>query len=78
MGNGNIGGVATAILRRRTGRHLLDVGHRRLVGMATKYAEAVLGVTYRVKKESGAFASGPMYYIMAGVQVARHREVRSR
>jgi AGCS family alanine or glycine:cation symporter len=37
------------------------------VGMATKYAEAVLGVHYRVTRESGELASGPMYYITRGL-----------
>ena len=37
------------------------------VGMATKYAEAVLGVRYRVTRETGELASGPMYYIVRGV-----------
>jgi AGCS family alanine or glycine:cation symporter len=37
------------------------------VGMATKYAEAVLGVHYRVTRENGDLASGPMYYITRGL-----------
>ncbi|MGE3345571.1 MAG: alanine/glycine:cation symporter family protein, partial [Vicinamibacterales bacterium] len=37
------------------------------VGMATKYAEAVLGVHYRVTRENGELASGPMYYITRGM-----------
>jgi alanine or glycine:cation symporter, AGCS family len=37
------------------------------VGMATKYAEALLGVHYRVTRETGQLASGPMYYISRGV-----------
>lgn len=67
VGNGNIGGVATAILIGGPGA-IFWMWVTAVFGMATKYAEAVLGVTYRVKKESGAFASGPMYYIMAGVR----------
>lgn len=67
VGNGNIGGVATAILVGGPGA-IFWMWITAIFGMATKYAEAVLGVTYRVKKESGAFASGPMYYIMAGVK----------
>ena len=67
VGNGNIGGVATAILVGGPGA-IFWMWVTAVFGMATKYAEAVLGVTYRVKKESGAFASGPMYYIMAGVK----------
>ena len=67
VGNGNIGGVATAILVGGPGA-IFWMWVTALVGMATKYAEAVLGVTYREKKASGAFASGPMYYIVAGIR----------
>ena len=67
VGNGNIGGVATAILVGGPGA-IFWMWVTAVFGMATKYAEAVLGVTYRVKKESGAFASGPMYYIHGGRQ----------
>ena len=38
-----------------------------LVGMATKYAEAVLAVKYRVQNENGTFSGGPMYYISRGL-----------
>ena len=38
-----------------------------LVGMATKYAEAVLAVKYRVQNENGTFGGGPMYYISRGL-----------
>jgi AGCS family alanine or glycine:cation symporter len=41
------------------------------VGMATKYSEAVLGVHFRVRRESGELASGPMYYIRRGVPSAQ-------
>ena len=67
VGNGNIGGVATAILVGGPGA-IFWMWVTAVFGMATKYAEAVLGVTYRVKRESGAFASGPMYYIVAGIR----------
>ena len=67
VGNGNIGGVATAILVGGPGA-IFWMWITAVFGMATKYSEAVLGVTYRVKKESGHFASGPMYYIVQGVK----------
>ena len=44
-------------------------------GMATKYAEAVLGVHFRVKRETGEFASGPMYYIQEGVPYKKFAKV---
>ena len=66
VGNGNIGGVATAILIGGPGA-IFWMWVTAAVGMATKYAEAVLGVRYRVTRESGELASGPMYYITRGV-----------
>src|SRR5699024_12603118 len=37
-------------------------------GMATKYAEAVLAVKYRVQDARGEMAGGPMYYIERGMK----------
>ena len=62
VGNGNIGGVATAILIGGAGA-VFWMWVSAAVGMATKYAEAVLGVRYRVIRETGEMASGPMYYM---------------
>ena len=66
VGNGNIGGVATAILIGGPGA-VFWMWVTAALGMATKYAEAVLGVQYRVTRENGELASGPMYYIVKGV-----------
>jgi AGCS family alanine or glycine:cation symporter len=66
VGNGNIGGVATAILIGGPGA-VFWMWVCAIVGMATKYAEAVLGVYFRVTRESGELASGPMYYITRGL-----------
>jgi AGCS family alanine or glycine:cation symporter len=66
VGNGNIGGVATAILIGGPGA-VFWMWVCATVGMATKYAEAVLGVHYRVTRENGQLASGPMYYIVRGM-----------
>ena len=38
-----------------------------LVGMATKYSEAVLAVRFREVDERGAYVGGPMYYIRNGL-----------
>ncbi|MPY89852.1 MAG: amino acid carrier protein [Luteitalea sp.] len=65
VGNGNIGGVATAILIGGPGA-VFWMWACAAVGMATKYAEAVLAVHYRVTRETGELASGPMYYILRG------------
>lgn len=70
VGNGNIGGVATAILIGGPGA-VFWMWMTATLGMATKYAEAVLGVHYRVRRETGELASGPMYYIVRGVPHAR-------
>ena len=66
VGNGNIGGVATAILIGGPGA-IFWMWVCAAIGMATKYAEAILGVHYRVTRETGELASGPMYYITRGV-----------
>jgi len=67
VGNGNIGGVATAILVGGPGA-IFWMWVCAAVGMATKYAEVVLGVHYRVTTERGELASGPMYYISRGLK----------
>jgi len=66
IGNGNIAGVATAITLGGPGAifWMWVVG---LLGMATKYAEALLAMKYRVKNETGEYSSGPMYYIERGL-----------
>ena len=38
-----------------------------IVGMATKYSEAVLAVKYREIDEDGRHVGGPMYYIKNGM-----------
>jgi len=66
VGTGNIAGVATAIAIGGPGA-LFWMWVTGLVGMATKYAEAVLAVKYRVKDELGNMCGGPMYYIEHGL-----------
>ena len=61
VGNGNIAGVATAIAAGGPGAAFW-MWITALVGMATKYAEAVLAIQYRVKMADGTMAGGPMYY----------------
>jgi AGCS family alanine or glycine:cation symporter len=70
VGNGNIGGVATAILLGGPGA-VFWMWVCATVGMATKYAEATLGVHFRVRRETGELASGPMYYISRGIPNVR-------
>ncbi len=66
VGTGNIAGVAAAIATGGPGA-LFWMWMTGLVGMATKYAEAVLGVRYRVTDARGEMAGGPMYYLSRGI-----------
>ena len=66
IGTGNIAGVATAIGLGGPGA-LFWMWCSALVGMATKYAEAVLAVNFRETDEDGMHIGGPMYYIKNGL-----------
>ena len=66
IGTGNIVGVGTAIKLGGPGA-LLWMWLAAFFGMATKYAEGVLAIKYRVKDENGEMAGGPMYYIEKGL-----------
>lgn len=66
IGTGNIAGVGTAIALGGPGA-LFWMWCTALVGMATKYAEAVLAVRYREVDEQGNHVGGPMYYIKNGL-----------
>jgi AGCS family alanine or glycine:cation symporter len=66
VGTGNIAGVATAIAAGGPGA-MFWMWVTGFVGMATKYAEAVLAVHYREKDEKGTMCGGPMYYIKNGL-----------
>ncbi|MEM7198519.1 MAG: amino acid carrier protein, partial [Pseudomonadota bacterium] len=66
VGTGNIAGVATAIFAGGPGA-LFYMWLIALVGMATKYSEAVLAVKYRTVDGGGNHIGGPMYYIKNGV-----------
>ena len=66
VGTGNIAGVATAVFLGGPGA-LFWMWMTALVGMATKYAEAVLAVKYREVDEEGNHVGGPMYYIKNGM-----------
>ena len=66
VGTGNIVGVATAIAAGGPGA-LLWMELAAFLGMATKYAEGLLAVKYRVKDENGNILGGPFYYIENGL-----------
>ncbi|MBS4192118.1 sodium:alanine symporter family protein [Bacillus sp. FJAT-49705] len=66
IGTGNIAGVATAVVLGGPGA-IFWMWITALVGMATKYAEAILAVKYRTVGKRGEMAGGPMYYIEKGL-----------
>ena len=67
VGIGNIGGVAAAISIGGAGATLWMV-LAGLLGMATKFCEATLGVKYRAEFGDGHVSGGPMYYLSRGLQ----------
>lgn len=66
IGIGNIAGVATALAMGGMGA-LFWLWITALIGMATKYSEAILAVKYRIVDDRGEMAGGPMYYIERGL-----------
>ncbi len=66
IGTGNIVGVATALAAGGPGA-LFWMWVAAFFGMATKYAEGVLAIKYRVIDENGQMSGGPMYYIERGL-----------
>jgi len=71
IGTGNIAGVATALALGGPGA-LFWMWITALVGMATKYAEAVCAVKFREQDEDGNYSGGPMYYIKNGLHKRWH------
>lgn len=68
VGTGNIAGVATAIAIGGPGA-MFWMWVTGLVGMATKYSEAILAVKYREVDAKGEMCGGPMYYISKGLNL---------
>lgn len=66
IGTGNIAGVATAIALGGPGA-VFWMWITALVGMATKFAEALLAVRYREVNSEGDHIGGPMFYIKNGL-----------
>lgn len=66
IGTGNIVGVATAIAAGGPGA-LFWMEVAAVFGMATKYAEGLLAVKYRVRSSDGKMLGGPFYYIEKGM-----------
>ena len=66
IGTGNIVGVATAVALGGPGA-VLWCWLTGLFGIATKYAEGLLAIKYRVKDEDGNYMGGPMYALERGL-----------
>jgi AGCS family alanine or glycine:cation symporter len=66
IGTGNIVGVSTAVAAGGPGA-VLWMWLTGVFGVATKYAEAVLAVKYRVRAPNGMMAGGPMYALERGL-----------
>lgn len=66
IGTGNIVGVATAIVTGGPGA-LFWMWVAALFGTATKYAECLLAIKYRVVAKDGHVIGGPFYYIENGM-----------
>ncbi|MCH9630371.1 MAG: Amino-acid carrier protein AlsT [Chlamydiia bacterium] len=67
IGIGSITGVATAIATGGVGA-LFWMWIAAGLGMATKYAEGVLAIKYRIVDEKNEMCGGPMYYIEKGTK----------
>ena len=68
IGTGNIVGVATAVALGGPGA-VLWCWLTGIFGMATKYAEGLLAVKYRVKSSDGHTYGGPMYALERGLNM---------
>lgn len=66
VGTGNLAGVAVAISLGGSGA-IFWMWIIALLGMATGFAESVLGQLYKVRDENGEFRGGPAYYIKQGL-----------
>lgn len=68
IGTGNIVGVATAMTIGGAGA-LVWMWISAVFGLATKYAESVLAVHYRVVNKDGEMSGGPMFALKNGFKV---------
>lgn len=66
LGIGNIAGVSTAFAVGGTGA-LFWMWVIALIGMATKYGEAILAVKFRMVDDRGEMCGGPMHFIEKGL-----------
>lgn len=66
VGTGNLAGVAVAISLGGPGA-IFWMWVIAILGMATGFAESVLGQLYKVKDTNGEYRGGPAYYIQQGL-----------
>lgn len=66
VGTGNLAGVAVAISLGGSGA-IFWMWVIAILGMATGFAESVLGQVYKVRDRQGEFRGGPAYYIKQGI-----------
>lgn len=66
VGTGNLAGVAVAISLGGSGA-IFWMWVIAILGMATGFAESVLGQLYKVRDDKGEFRGGPAYYIQQGL-----------
>ena len=66
IGTGNIVGVASALSLGGPGA-LFWMLVSAFIGMASKYAEGLLAVKFRIKSADGSYLGGPFYYIERGL-----------
>ena len=66
VGTGNLAGVAGAIAIGGPGA-VFWMWICAVLGMVTKFAEAVLAIRYRTKNQNGEYVGGPMYMIENGL-----------
>lgn len=66
IGTGNIIGVATAVTMGGPGA-IFWCWITGVLGIATKYAEGLLSIKYRIRKHNGQMLGGPMYAIERGM-----------
>lgn len=68
IGTGNIAGVATAITAGGPGA-VFWMWISAVIGMATTYAENLLGIKYRYKDQEGNYVGGAMVYMERGCKM---------
>ena len=66
VGTGNLAGVAVAISLGGSGA-IFWMWVIAILGMATGFAESILGQVYKIRDSNGEFRGGPAYYIQQGL-----------